>query len=259
MSDVNDSHVSKKAKTTIGTTLFSQLDLSNQLTFDKTTLGASEIKHATIKYGGERFTFQLEHASRSLRCPFGLDDGSKFGGKPSLNIELPPEQLAFYRGLEGLVKDAAVANKESWFGSIKPPPSDEAIRDSFVSRVKADDAGKYPPTLKTNVNLSESPKRVAVLVARRLPNGQLTKPQPATVDVVARGARVVPMLRTAGGVWISVKKKTFEYGIVFEAFELVVIEEPDQTSSFNSGGVVVASDDEGDDANDAGEDGASDA
>ena len=52
-----------------------------------------------------------------LRAPFGLDDGSKFGGKPSLNIEMPEAQLAFFRGgIEATVKEAAVKNKGVWFG-----------------------------------------------------------------------------------------------------------------------------------------------
>ena len=49
--------------------------------------------------------------------------------------------------------------------------------------------------------------------------------------------------------WISVnaKKKTFEYGLVFEASDLLVVEEGEATSAFN---VEVASSDEevGDDA-----------
>ena len=249
MSDSQTSHASKKAKTTPkGTPLWSDIDLS-KLTIDTTPQGA-EIKHATVKYDGGRPTFQLEAATGSLRCPFGVDDGSKFSGKPSLNIELPSEQLAFFQDqLEAKVKDAAVANKDAWFGAIKPLPSDDAIHTSFNSRIKVDEAGKYPATLKVNINLSEGPKKVQVLTSRRLADGKITKPKPATTDAVVRGARVVPVLRTAGGVWISVnaKKKTFEYGLVFEAYELLVIEETEAAPSFNFDGVgVVSSDDDQD-------------
>ena len=240
---MSDSPAAKKAKT-MGTALYSDLDLS-KLTLDTTPQGA-EIKHAAVKYSGERLAFQLEAATGSLRCPFGLDDGSKFNGKPSLNIELPGEQLAFFKDeLEVKVKDAAVANKQTWFGAIKPAPSDDAIRSSFNSRIKADEEGKYPSTLKVNINLAEGGKKVQVLTSRRLANGKISKPQPDTADAVVRGARVVPVLRTAGGVWISVnsKKKTFEYGLVFEAYELLVIEETEAgTGSFNFGGVEVESD-----------------
>ena len=102
-------HPTKKIKTAqeAGTPIFSDLDLA-RLTIDGTPQGA-EIKHATVKYGGERLTFQLTDAANSLRAPFGLDDGSKFGGKPSLNLEMPAAQLAFFRGgIEATVKEAAV-------------------------------------------------------------------------------------------------------------------------------------------------------
>ena len=195
------------------------------LTIDGTPQG-TEIKHATVKYGGERLTFQLSDAATSLRAPFGLDDGFKFCGKPSLNIEMPDAQLAFFRdGIEAAVKEAAVKNKEAWFGAVKPLPADEAVRASFNSRVREDEAGKYIPTLKVNVGLGvDASKAVRVLTARRLPSGKVTKPTPGAPADVTRGSRVVPVLRTAGGVWVSVnaKKKTFEYGLVFEASDLLV-------------------------------------
>ena len=89
----------------------------------------------------------------------------------------------------------------------------------------------------------DASKTVRVLTARRLPSGKVTKPVPGAPPDVARGCRVVPVLRTAGGVWVSVnaKKKTFEYGLVFEASDLLVVEEGDTPSAFN---VEVASSDE---------------
>ena len=74
-----------------------------------------------------------------------------------------------------------------------------------------------------------------VLTARRLPNDKITKPAPGSPADVTRSCRVVPVLRTAGGVWISVnaKKKTFEYGLVFEATDLLVVEEAAPASAFN--------------------------
>jgi hypothetical protein len=206
------------------------------LSIDATPQG-TEIKHATVRYGGGRLTFQLSEAATSLRAPFGLDDGSKFGGKPSLNIEMPDAQLAFFRGgIEATVKEAAVKNKEVWFGAIKPLPADDAVRGSFNSRVREDEAGKYAPTLKVNIGLGvDASKTVRVLTARRLPSGKVTKPAPGATPNIARGCRVVPVLRTAGGVWISVnaKKKTFEYGLVFEASDLLVVEEAAPASAFN--------------------------
>ena len=250
----SDSPPAKKPKTTqAGTPIFSDLDLS-RLTIDATPQGGADIKHAAVKYDGGRLTFQLTDAATSLRAPFGIDDGSKFSGKPSLNIEMPDALLAFFRdGIEAAVKDAAVENKETWFGAIKPLPADDTVRDSFTSRVREDGAGKYTPTLKVNVALGvDASKTVHVLTARRLPSGKVTKPVPGAPADVTRGCRVVPMLRTAGGVWISVnaKKKTFEYGLVFVASDLLVVDEGAAPSAFN---VEVASSDE--DA--GGDDGAS--
>ena len=226
-----------------GMPIFSDLNLS-QLVIDATLQG-SEIKHATVKYAGERLTFQLSEAATSLRAPFGVDDGSKYGSKPSLNIEMPDAQYTFFRsGIEAKVKEAAVENKEAWFGAIKPLPTDDAIRDSFNSRVRDDEAGKYTPTLKVNVSLGvDASKTVRVLTTRRLPNGKVTKPVPGAPSDVTRGCSVVPVLHTAGGVWISVnaKKKTFEYGLVFEACDLLVVEEGAAPSAFN---VEVASDED---------------
>jgi len=243
---MSDLPTAKKAKTA-GVPLWSELDLTNKLAIDANLQGA-EIKHATVKYGGERLAFQLEAATGSLRCPFGIDDGSKFNGKPSLNLELPGEQLAFLQTVvEAKVKDAAVKNKASWFGALKPLPSDDAVRAALNSRIKTDEAGNYQPALKVNVNLSDGPKKVQVLASRRTADGKLAKPQPATTDAVVRGARVVPVLRTAGGVWVTVnaKKKTFEYGLVFEVSELLVVEETAPGASFNFGGVEVASSSDG--------------
>ena len=63
----------------------------------------------------------------------------------------------------------------------------------------------------------------------------MTKPAPGSPADVTRGCRVVPVLRTAGGVWVAVnaKKKTFEYGLVFEASDLLVVEEAAPASTFN--------------------------
>ena len=230
-----------------GTPLYSDLDLS-KLAFDATPQG-NEIKHASVKYDGQRLGFQLEDVSTgSLRAPFGIDDGSKFAGKPSLKIELREPQRAFFQdGIEAKVKAAAVKHKATWFGAIKPLPDDAAVRASFNSRVHQDENGNYPPGLKVNINLSDDKKpKVNVLTTRRLDNGKITKPVPGSAEDVARGCSVVPVLRTAGGVWISVnaKKKTFEYGLVFEASDVLVVEEAAASSAFNLGGVEVADEEE---------------
>ena len=230
-----------------GTPLYSDLDLS-KLTFDATPQGEGT-KYASVKYDGQRLCFQLEDVSTgSLRAPFGIDDGSKFGNKPSLKIELREPQRAFFQdGIEAKVKEAAVKHKATWFGALKPLPDDAAVRASFNSRVHQDENGNYPPGLKVNINLLDDKKpKVNVLTTRRLDNDKIAKPVPGSAEDVARGSSVVPVLRTAGGVWISVnaKKKTFEYGLVFEASDVLVIEEAAASSAFNLGGVEVTNEEE---------------
>ena len=238
----SDAPATKKLKPT-GTPLYSDLDLS-KLTFDSKVQGSNEIQHAGAKYDGVRLAFQLEDVTTgSIRTPFGIDDGSKFGGKASLKLDLPEAQRAFFQDkLENKVKDAAVQNKATWFSAIKPLPDDATVRSSFNSRIYQDGNDNYPPSLKVNVNLADDKKqKVNVLTTRRTADGKITKPVPGSPADVARSGSVVPVLRTAGGVWISVnpKKKTFDYGLVFEATDLLVVEEPAASSAFNLGGIEV--------------------
>ena len=171
----------------------------------------------------------------------------KFSGKPSLKLELPDAQCALLRGIEHTIKEAAVENKATWFRTIKPPPDDAVVRSSFNSRLHQDDAGNYPPSLKVNVNLSDDKKtKLEVLLTRRTPDGKITQPTKGLPSDVIRGCSVVPVLRTVGGVWISVnaKKKTVDYGLVLEATHVMVIEEPAASTAFNLDGVEVAEEEE---------------
>lgn len=233
----------KKVPAGVASPVFSNIDIS-RLTIDAKPGGDGEVKHAFIKYGGERLGFQLSDPSSTLRAPFGIDDGSKFGSKPSLDVTMPDAQLAFFKDkIEATVKDAAIKHKETWFAALKPVPSDEDVRNAFSSRVREDETGKYEPRLRVNIGLGAGGKApVRVMTARRLPSGKVTKPVPGAPEDVTRGCRVVPVLRTAGGVWVNVnaKKKTFEYGLVFEASDLLVVNEDEETSAFN---VEVASSD----------------
>ena len=203
----------------------------------------NDIKNATVTHEGKRLTFQLTKADSSVRCPFGVNDGSKYNGKPSLSIELPREQLTFFRDvIEAAVKRAAVVNKALWFGTIKPLPSDDEVRNGFISRIKTDDADKFPSTLKLNICLTDGPKKVVVKSATRDAHGNLSKPKIASSDALVRGCRVVPVLRTAGGAWMTVKKRSFEYGLVFETCQLLVVDETAgyEGDSMNFEGVDVA-------------------
>ena len=151
MSD--STHAAKKPQTTpAGTPIFSDRGV---LDHRRHAAGhGDQARHGQVR----RRAPHIPAVGRSNLAPRALwardGDGFKFCGKPSLNIEMPDAQLAFFRdGIEAAVKEAAVKNKEAWFGAVKPLPADEAVRASFNSRVREDEAGKYIPTLKVNVGL----------------------------------------------------------------------------------------------------------
>ena len=224
------SHANKRAKTDSTSTvavapLFSDIDISNVVI--SAQVQGTEIKFATINYNNERMSFQLVDAKESLRVPFGIDDGARFsGGKPSLRLELPPAQLEFMDQFESKVKESAIEHKKEWFGAIEPIPTDDEVKQAFTSRVC--NTKNFPPNLKVNVNLGPDHfKKVRVSSTQRSANGKLAQPNEGSPDQVDSTSRVVPVLRTAGGVWIRVKakKSEFEYGLSFEASDLLVVEE----------------------------------
>ena len=53
--------------------------------------------------------------------------------KTEMTIEVDAEPLAFVKGLEGKVVDAALQNKKIWF---KKGAADEMVRNQFSSRIK---------------------------------------------------------------------------------------------------------------------------
>ena len=113
MSDAT-SHAVKKLKTVpTGTPLYSDLDLTTKLTIDAIPQGANETKFATVKYDEARLVFQATTVKEPMRSPFGIDDGSKFGSKPSMKLELQDPQLAFVCAIEEKVITTAISASRS--------------------------------------------------------------------------------------------------------------------------------------------------
>ena len=239
-------HAAKKPKptTTTGPPLYSELDLA-QLTVDATLLGANETRFATVKYKDTRLVYQLAGMGEAMRVPFGIDDGSKFGSKASMKLELSDAQLAFVRAVEDKVIDTAVTNKAEWFAGVKPPPSDGEVRKAFSSRVSVDPDGQYKASLRVNVHLTDDDaKKLKVSTTRRLGDGKIEAPKRGSAEDVQWGDYAVPVLQTAGGVWVKKTKKLTDncFGLIFEASEVLVIKGADEAGagSFNLGGVEVA-------------------
>ena len=246
------SHVAKKAKTTpaTGPLLYSDLDL-DKLTVAVVLEGKNETRFATVEYNKTRLVFQGTAVTEPMRAPFGVDDGSKFNSKPSIKLELKDAQLAFVRNVEEKVIMTAIKHSDEWFSAVKPPPTASDIRNAFSSRVAVD--AEYPATLRVNVNLSDEKKKLIVMTTKLMPNGKIEPPKPGSADDVKFNDCVVPVLKTAGGVWIKKTKKLSDncFGIIFEAAELLVVKgaEDAGVGSFNLGGVEVASDAEETEAN----------
>ena len=241
---MSDTHAAKKPKTTTaGPPLYSELDLA-QLTVDAKLRGSNETRFATVKYKDGRLVYQMAGVGEAMRVPFGIDDGSKFGSKPSMKLELSDEQLAFVRAIEGKVTDTAVKNKAEWFAGVKPLPSEADVRKAFSSRISVDPDGQYKASLRVNVHLADDAKKLKVSTTRRLGDGKIEAPKCGSADDVQWGDCAVPVLQTAGGVWVKKTKKLTDncFGLIFEASEVLIIKGADEdgAGSFNLGGVEVA-------------------
>ena len=99
-------------------------------------------------------------------------------------------------------------------------------------------------TLRVNVHLADDAKKLKVSTTRRLGDGKIEAPKRGSADDVQWGDCAVPVLQTAGGVWVKKTKKLTDscFGLIFEASEVLVIKGADETGagSFNLGGVEVA-------------------
>ena len=242
---MSDTHAAKKPKTTstTGPPLYSELDLA-QLTVDAKLQGSNETRFATVKYKDARLVYQMAGVGEAMRVPFGIDDGSKFGSKPSMKLELSDGQLVFLRAIEDKVIDTAVTNKAEWFAGVKPLPSEADVRKAFSSRVSVDPDGQYEASLRVNVHLADDAKKLKVSTTRRLGDGKIEAPKRSSAEDVQWGDYAVPVLQTAGGVWVKKTKKLTDncFGLIFEASEVLVIKgaEEDAAGPFNLGGVEVA-------------------
>ena len=242
---MSDTHAAKKPKTTstAGPQLYSELDLA-QLTVDTKLQGSNETRFATVKYKDARLVYQMASVSEAMRMPFGIDDGSKFSSKASMKLELSEGQLAFVRAIEDKVIATATKNKGDWFPGVKPLPSDGDVRTAFSSRVSVDPEGQYKASLRVNCNLTDDAKKLKVSTTRRLGDGKIEPPKRGSADDVKWGDYAVPVLQTAGGVWVKKTKKLTDncFGLIFEASEVLIIKgaEEDGAGSFNLGGVEVA-------------------
>ena len=200
--------------------------------------------YGPVNLGYVLYSYQMAGVSEAMRIPFGIDDGSKFGSKASMKLELSDGQLAFVRAVEDKVIATATKNKADWFPGVKPLPSDDDVRKAFSSRVSVDPEGQYKASLRVNCNLADDAKKLKVSTTRRLGDGKIEPPKRGSAEDVQWGDYAVPVLQTAGGVWVKKTKKLTDscFGLIFEASEVLIIKGADEdgAGSFNLGGVEVA-------------------
>ena len=53
----------------------------------------------------------------------------------------------------------------------------QTVRNGLNSRIKTDDTGKYPPSLKVNICLTKGPKHVLVHSTTREASGRINRPR----------------------------------------------------------------------------------
>ena len=126
-----------------------------------------------------------------MYCPFGL---SKYNEKFSLDMSIKePRLLEFLQKLDASLLEKPTKD-DSWLGGIK---TTEMTSASYVSRVKeSKPPGKYPPSLKGSVLLTDSGKNSATKLFDS--NRQEI---PVNVSNLPKGCRCSGLV-SIGSVWI---------------------------------------------------------
>ena len=138
-----------------------------------------------------------------------------------MTIEVDAEPLAFIKGLEGKVVDAALQNKKIWF---KKGAADEMVRNQFSSRITPSNSVEYPSdTMKVRVLPGETEVYVVKVGSDgATKHGGAVSCTKGSLDAITRGSLVIPVLRTRGGVYFQ----STAFGITFEATSILVIGAP---------------------------------
>ena len=91
-----------------------------------------------------------------MRAPFGISEPYNGEASERLTMDLElndPQALAFFRKVDDAVIKAGVKNSVAWFGK---PLTEPAVAAMHTPLVKESKNPKYPPTLRTKVNVGSA-------------------------------------------------------------------------------------------------------
>ena len=200
--------------------LHSQMDLE-QIIFAAPTTNGNGGKYVSIGYihASERPWFQLGDKNTLSRVAFVPEQDRNNVDKWTMKIELNGTMLVFIRGLETKVVEAGCANADLWFKRGLFVPSADAIQGMFTSKLKDSTKAEYPdPTFHFRVHPSGE-DQTEVYVAASV--DEIGDAPEGTLDDIAKGDLVLPILRTKGGVYFL----SGGFGLSFEATGLLVVKQ----------------------------------
>jgi len=156
-----------------------------------------------------------------LRVAFGPEQ-SKYNTdnpqKRTMKVELNGDTEQFVRTFEAKVVEAGIANKDKLFKKGMFVPSDDAIKNMFMSKLTESTNPIYPaPSFKFTVRTGEN--ATEVLFAPSM--DELSKVEPGPLDEIKQGMFVFPIINPKGGLWVSPSG----YGVTFEATNLLVVKQ----------------------------------
>eukprot|EP00310_Coccolithus_braarudii_P019413 CAMPEP_0183351028 /NCGR_PEP_ID=MMETSP0164_2-20130417/23220_1 /TAXON_ID=221442 /ORGANISM="Coccolithus pelagicus ssp braarudi, Strain PLY182g" /LENGTH=242 /DNA_ID=CAMNT_0025523113 /DNA_START=18 /DNA_END=746 /DNA_ORIENTATION=+ len=201
---------------------------------------------------GARVEFQLgKRRADALRCPWGLEkvkaDAPEDEPRKQLKVEVSGATKAAIEALEEATVKAGVAYSQAWFKEKKPLP-ESAVLDRFQSKLKPPSSEGHDDTLTLKVDV-EGPKRALVKACHDNGDGTFSKPVPGTYDDLVGECKVVPIVKTANGVYFMNKN----FGTSLVASELVVVKQGDSAGSSHSAVQAQFSSDEDEAADEAGD------
>ena len=116
----------------------------------------------------QKLAIQIGRRNTPVRCPFGLSlyekeklsaiqDTDAMAARVDMSINMPSDASAsIFEEIDEMVVKAAFKNQHTWFNSAENPYTLDQIRAMYTPCVRKDFSGKYPPQIKTKVNVGSS-------------------------------------------------------------------------------------------------------
>ena len=152
-------------------------------------------KYVETTLHAKRFPLvQLSTSSAPLRAPFGLSTkfggGEADGGRLTLDLDAPPELVAWATALDEHLIANAIAHSQAWFGKELTEATVRAMHAPLIRQAN----DKYAPVIRVKVH----PETVKLW---RQPDRTEMK-----AEALVRGASVVPVV-SVGNVWFMAKSQ----------------------------------------------------